>query len=126
MAHYKPPHNIPSVESLRTEHEDQSESEKFVAQSKQLIVQSGIDEHAFILNCIAHLYEQGGVSELTKFMSFVKSSLGIIDDTRTQSKAYEFVKGIPALSDSRIGYTFGRKRGLFLFLKNHGGSNGTD
>jgi len=120
MADYRLPQNRPSLESLQEEFMDQSESEKFRARTQKLIRDSGFDEHAFMLNCMAKLYERHGVSELTEFMSHVKSSLGMVDQSKSQSKAYEFVKGIPALSNRRIGYTFGRKGGLFFFLRNQG------
>jgi hypothetical protein len=126
MAGYLPPLDRPSVELLQRGFVDQTESAKFCSHTLNLIANSGFDQRTFVLNCIAHLYERNGVSELTEFMSYVRSSLGIIDNTKTQTKTYEFVKGVPAISEGKIGYTFGRRGGLFFFLIKQGGTNVSD
>jgi hypothetical protein len=117
MADYKPPQYRPSADDLRNEYADQSESEKYAEKGRHIIRASSIDEHTVVLNCIAFLYQRNGVSELTEFMSYIKSSFGFVDDSKSQSKIYEFVKAIPAISAGKVGYTFKKKRGgLFLFL----------
>jgi len=126
MADYKPPNYRPSVDVLRKEFPDQTESAKFLQKAKELLQTTPLSEETFMLNCLGFLYERNGVSELTEFMSFVTTNLGIVDTTKSKVKTYEFVKGIPALSGTRIGYTFKRRGGLFFFLRDQGGSDGID
>ncbi len=118
MADYRPPKARPSADDLRREYADQSESSKFTEKARCLIRQLNIDEHTVVLNCIAFLYQRNEISELTEFMSYIKSNFNLVDDSKSQTRTYEFVKAIPALSGSKIGYTFKKKSGgIFLFLK---------
>ena len=117
MADYKPPQYRLSADDLRNEYADQSESDKFAEKGRKIIRANSMDEQTVVLNCIAFLYQRNGVSELTEFMSYVKSTFDLVDDSKSQSKIYEFVKAIPAISAGKVGYTFKKKGGgLFLFL----------
>jgi hypothetical protein len=117
MADYTPPKIHPSSIDLRREYCDQSESDDFTEKARKMIHEVGLDENIIVLNCIAFLYQRDGISELTEFMSYIKSSYDLIDNSKSQSKIYEFAKALPALSGGKIGYTFKKKKGgLFFFL----------
>jgi hypothetical protein len=117
MADYKPPQYRPSLYDLRRGYSDQGESNKFTDRARKIILEINMDEETVIMNCYGFLYQRDGIVELTEFMSYVKDHFGIIDNSKSQSKTYEFVKAIPALSNEKIGYTFRKKGGgLFFFL----------
>lgn len=116
---------FPSLRELRDEFADQIESEKFREVTVAFCQEENINLHelvGFVLGCLQKCTPRG-VEDLAQLM------LTLIEGYHLKSKyspdsseIYEAVKGIPAHSNNRIGYTFQRRksgedRGVFVFLR---------
>ena len=124
MANYPdatPP--FPSLHELQREFSDQAESDKFQNATTEFCQRQTLSVQELVGVALGHLHkcEPPGVEDLGKFM---RSLIYIyhLDHRPESAELYEAVKGIPAHSGKRIGYTFQRRksgdeRGVFVFLQ---------
>jgi hypothetical protein len=123
MANYRVATQFPSPAELTIEFRNQSESTRFRPRLTRLAEIAQRPSSRFVHDTIDHLRSHDlhpGVEDLLVLMRLWIRWYGLnLDDT--SSLIYQAVKGLPSISDGRVGYTFnrrrrGRQRGVFLFL----------
>jgi len=124
MANYPgaiPP--FPNLQDIQIEYADQIESQNFREVTVSFCQKREISLQEFVGVSIGYLHGRIpiGIDDLTIFMVALGNIYGI-DNASENQELYKAIKGIPAHSDGRIGYTFQRRRqqeerGVFLFLK---------
>ena len=124
MANYPgatPPY--PRRRDIQSEFSNQSESEKYRNVTVSFCNKREININELVGFTLGFLEARNtdGIEDLLVFMEALGEIYNIRHAQRNES-LYEAIKGLPAHSDNRIGYTFqrrksGNKRGVFLFLR---------
>lgn len=124
MANYPgatPP--FPSLTEIQNEFNNQAESEKFQDETTIFCRRENTNIHELVGITIGYLHGRTppGIEDLAEFM---RALIGIyhLNYLPDSPELYEAIKGIPAHSAGRIGYTFqrrrsGTERGVFVFLR---------
>ena len=114
---------FPNLAELQTEFNDQSESERFRDVTLALCERIDVSIQELIGVTLGYLHGRNpvGIEDLAEFMRRL-IHIYHLDYPPDSPELYEAVKGIPAHSGGRIGYTFqrrrsGAERGVFVFLR---------
>lgn len=113
----------PSLSEIRTEFSNQTDSDRFSEKTKNYCNKINISIDELIGLTIGYLSQRPpeGIEDLEVFMEFL-IMIYKLNESHDSPALYEVVKGIPANSQGRIGYTFNRRktgnqRGVFIFLR---------
>ncbi len=113
----------PNLLDIQNEFSNQAESERFREATVILCRRANttIDELVDFTLTYLNGRTPPGIEDLAEFMRFLIETYNL-NDAPDSPGLYEAVKGIPAQSAGRIGYTFrrrrrGRERGVFIFLR---------
>ena len=127
MANYQPEKRpFPNLHNIQNDFSNQTESDRFSKETLNLCEKANITISKLIEFTLITLNEptRTGIEDQQVFADvLIKRYQNLPDDTESVS-LYRGIKGIPAHSIGRIGYTFGRgkgkwgkEKGLFLFIR---------
>jgi hypothetical protein len=115
---------FPELTEIGNEFSDQSASEGFRDATLAFChtINVSIDEIVGVTLGYLQRCNPIGIEDLAEFMRQLITIYGLTEYQPDSTALYEAVKGIPAHSRGRIGYTFQRRRqgadrGVFLFLR---------
>lgn len=112
----------PNIADIRNEFAIQTESEKFMGATEAFCKKENITTADLVNVTLGYLTTRTppDIEDLAEFMRFL-ITIYHLNDEHDSPELYEAVKGIPAYSTGRIGYTFRRRRkgldrGVFIFM----------